>query len=63
MKNLELLKDKKIKNQSSINGGIGPMDFVWWAAEKAFDYWLAHPEVGGGVNRDMKLGHMGGGRP
>jgi hypothetical protein len=63
MKNLDLLKDKKIDNSLKLKGGIGVVDVFIWGVEKAFDYWLAHPEVGGGVNRDMKLGHMGGGRP
>jgi len=58
MKKLDLLKDKKIDNKNSIIGGLSYWDLVWWGAEKAITYWLEHPEVGGGVNKNMKLNHF-----
>ncbi len=63
MKNLDLLKDKKIQNSTQVIGGIGMWDVFIYVTEKAVDVWFEHPEYGGGLNKNMKLGHVGGGRP
>ena len=58
------VQDLNKKEMKKIEGGgVSVWDVVAYAAEKVIEYALAHPEQMGGLNKNYKLGHVGGGRP